>query len=198
MLRLIVADDTGRIIEAVTGMVEGVSDYRPLWEAIRRPWETRARAMYRTQGRHTGVMWPGYQETGERKWYVWKKAGILKIPIRRPGDLNDLILDWQETRRLYPALTNTRDANAVWIAKASALLVGTKVPYHPRHEYGIGRAPADWGGHQIPERPSLRLGRPFTREIQRAVSDFAGRAVQRTGRAGFTSAQVLAMMGRAA
>lgn len=198
-MRITITNTLGEVVEQLESAITRCTDFAPLWADLRGPWEHSRRVMYETLGASTGAPWPTYDETGERDWYVWWKAAVLERTIQRPSDLNDLILRWSPTERLYPSLTNTRHPWAIWRPRPLDLTMGTRVWYASRHDEGQGRAPAKLGGEPVPKRPLLRFGLAFVRDTGKALGDHAARVTRELGdgarvRSGFTTAQVLARL----
>jgi hypothetical protein len=194
-----ITDNLGNVIERIESAITMCSDFSPMWAALREPWEESRRDMYRTQGRSTGKPWPGYEDTDEAEWYVWYKAAVCGRVIQSPRDLNDLILRWTQSERLYPSLTDTRSRFAVWKAEPLSLTMGTRAPGAAKNNDGTGKAPRRMGGHAIPERKLLAFGRQFTKVVGEKQSDLAGEISRAMGdgsriRSGLTTAQAAARL----
>jgi hypothetical protein len=89
-----ITDNLGNVIERIESAITECSDFRPLWETLRRPWEDSRETMYDTQGKSTGSPWLGYEETDEADWYVWWKAAVTDQVIESPEDLNHLLFSF--------------------------------------------------------------------------------------------------------
>jgi hypothetical protein len=194
-----ITDNLGNVIERIESAITECSDFRPLWDTLRRPWEDSRETMYDTQGKSTGSPWLGYEETDESEWYVWWKAAVTDQVIESPEDLNHLLLRWTQNERLYPSLTNTRSRFAIWKEEPLALTMGTRAPGAAQNNDGTGRAPRRMGGHDIPKRLLLSFGRQFTQAVAARQSDFAGAISRSLGdqgrvRSGLTTSQVLARL----
>lgn len=199
--RIVLTDPSGAVVEAMEAALSTVSDFTPLWERLRKPWERSRTLMFATQGQHTGTPWPGYNDTPERNIYVWWKAGVLDIQVSDPSDLNPFLLRFIKMPRLYPSLVNTRNSRAIWVEQPRSLTMGTAVSYAANHEYGIGTAPAKFGGYDIPRRRLLSFGVQFSRDVGRQLTRFAGEVSNAMGRptgqrVGLSSNRVRGMAGR--
>lgn len=196
-MQITVTNNLGQVIEALESAIVGCSDFRPLWEDLRVPWEQSRRLMYLTRGRSTGAPWPSYGATSEADWYVWYKAAVMDITIEQPSDLDKWMLAWKGAHeRLRPSLTDTRARFAIWRPEPLSLTMGSRAPGAAQNNDGTGTAPRRMGGHPIPERPLLRFGRPFVADTGRAMGNHAARIAATVGRtrSGLTTAQVLARL----
>lgn len=188
---------TGEVHERLEIAIGMLDDYRPLWRRVRPAWHRSRRVMYMSGGSSTGAPWPTYEQTGERHVYRWVKGEILGRRMTR-ADL--LRWDWPR-ERLRPSLVHERHRETVWREGKRALELGTSVPYARDHDAGRGRAPRWAGGHAIPRRPILRLGRQFIRDIAEEMGIMAaevaavigprgGRRVRAGQRVGLSSGMV--------
>jgi phage gpG-like protein len=200
---LTVTDDLGRIVSRLETAIAGVDDFRPMWRRLAPAWEARGREMFRTQGRSTGSPWPQYEDTAEREFYQWYKAGILRRDVTQLRPLT-----WTPGREvLRPSFESVRHPAAVYDARRRTLEVGSAVPYAGDHNAGRGRAPERMGGHAIPRRPLLRFDRPFVLAVAEASREHAltaERTIDPSAKAapggrgiGLTSRDVNALLGAA-
>lgn len=190
-MRLVVTDDTGAIVQAIEARLDGLSDFRPLWEMLRKPWEDRSRRMFATNGRDTETPWPDYTQA-ELARYVPFKMRILGLTT----DPNRQLLRWggRPGERLRPSLENTRHPEAIWAESPKALTVGSSAPGAAPSEYGKSRAKAWMGGYMVPQRRILGFGRQFARDVSVEVGTFAASAGVR--RAGFSTADLMDLLRR--
>lgn len=196
---LTVEDSFGQLIERIDSAIVGCDDFTPFWEMLRTPWERSRKRMYDTQGRYTDTPWPTYDQTDERRFYVWWKAGVTGIDINSPSELNRLVLRWTKNERLYPSIVNTRDSRAIWRPEPNSLTIGSRAQGAAQNNGGLGKAPLFMGGHDIPTRPLFSFGRAFTQEVGQIQSAFAGEVSRRLGdgsrvRSGLTTNQVRGRM----
>lgn len=194
-----VTDNMGQLIERIDSAIVGCEDFTPFWAMMRRPWEISRRRMYDTQGKYTDTPWPTYDQTDEKRFYVWWKAGVLDIDIDSASDLNRLVLRWTRNERLYPSIVDTRNKHAIWRPEPKSLTIGSTAPGAAQNNGGIGNAPEFMGGHPIPTRPLFSFGRAFTQEVGQLQSAFAGQVSRQLGdgsrvRSGLTTNQALARM----
>jgi hypothetical protein len=114
---LTVTDDLGRIVSRLETAIAGVDDFRPMWRRLAPAWEARGREMFRTQGRSTGSPWPQYEDTAEREFYQWYKAGILRRDVTQLRPLT-----WTPGREvLRPSFESVRHPAAVYDARRRTL-----------------------------------------------------------------------------
>lgn len=167
MFELVVRDSvTGQILERIQGAIRSLQDFRPYFRRLRRPWYQTREQMFRDSGRAFG--WPSYWQTAERFRYVYAKA---RITDQKVSELR--VLRWHPREILRPSLVDPRHPKNVWDATPRALSMGTAYPPAANHDGGRGRAPEWAGGHAIPRRELVTLGRIFTGEAQIALGDHA-------------------------
>lgn len=196
-MRLIVTDDTGAIVQAIEARLDGLSDFRPLWNQLRGPWEDRSRRMFATNGRDTETPWRDYTEA-ELARYVPFKMRVLGIS----GDPNRELLRWGGSagERLRPSLENTRHPEAIWTETPKVLTVGSSSPGAAPSEYGKSKAKKWMGGYMVPQRRILGFGRQFARDVSIEVGVFAAAPNRRdralVSRAGFSSGELMDLLRR--
>lgn len=146
---------------------------------VRGWWFNRGKRMYRTRGSYTGTPWQPY--TSSERQYVAIKANIYRRAGARFSKRGDLLRWIRSGEKLYGALTNHRDPNAVYRANRKSINAGTKLGYADDLSRG-GVAPAHLGGGTYPARPMLRFsGRAMT-DLRRVIDRWARvqeRAMQR-------------------
>lgn len=121
---------------------------------------TRAREMYRTQGRSGDSPWQDY--SGEPKYRAYKQAIT--------GDAR--LLRWSPGReRLYPSLVANRHPDRVFERRGNKYTFGTRVPWADDIERG-GRGPF---GEPYPRRKVIAMSRGdedlYARIIKRVILD---------------------------
>jgi hypothetical protein len=190
-MRLTVTDDTGAIVQALEARLDGLSDFRPLWNQLRGPWEDRSRRMFATNGRDTETPWRDYTQAELARYVPWKMR-VLGITT----DPNRQLLRWggSSGERLRPSLENTRHPEAIWTETATVLTVGSSSPGAAPSEYGKSRAKKWMGNYMVPQRRILGFGAQFARDVSVEIGVFAASAGAR--RAGFSSADLMGLMRR--
>lgn len=150
--------------------VTGLDDWRPMWGAVAKAWRSDMRARFRTQGRSAGVSWPSYASTDEDAYYRYYKGGVLGVP---QSVVATLLLRWRGRERLYPSLVDESHPEHVDKRERTSWTGGTRVPYARHHDRGMGVAPERMGGHDIPRRRLVNVGRRFQRELTSITAAYA-------------------------
>lgn len=171
-----------------------LQDWSTFWGAVSIIWARTRAQVFETRGASVNRQWPTYSQTGERQY-----AAIKSSIFRRRVGAQDL-LRWQPGReRLFPSLTDESHPEYVDERSPESITLGTRVPYASNHNRGQGRAPEHLGGHTIPRRPFMAIGRPMTRQIATALGNYAGRIGdiidgEQTARVGLTTSDVTRIM----
>ena len=161
-------DDPQKLAEL---LIVGISNFRPMWDDVAKAWRADMRDRFRTQGASAGTRWPTYRQTDEEQYYQWRKAGILGMTS---AQVNRRLLRWAPGReRLFPSLISPAHPEHIDKRTRTSWTGGTLVPYAFRHDKGIGVAPEEQGGHQIPRRPLTNGSRKFNTVLLRTVTGFA-------------------------
>lgn len=156
-------------------LIQNVDDFRELWPVIARAYRRDQARRFRTQGSSSDTPWPKPLDTGERDFYALRKARILGLRLEQ---VNERALLWKGGReRLRPSFVNALHPEHVDDRTKRSITLGSRVPYAHIHDEGIGRAPAELGGHPIPRRDLKNVSRAFRRALLVDIVKWAGTQV---------------------
>ena len=136
-----------------------VSDFRPLYRAMRPAWFRHQRRMYATLGRSTGFPWSPY--TQAERQYKTVKAKLTGTAL---SAINSTLMDWPGgSHRLKRSLTVYGSSECVYDDRTSRnrLTIASLVPYAGKHDRGEGVGPAWAGSPPTPQRRLLVISRSF-------------------------------------
>ncbi len=188
-LRLEVRDNLGDLVDVIEYAISGLNRLDRKIEARgghkgsdslgsmwAEDWRESRRRHFLTQGRSNGTPWPTYDETAEREVYEPIKASIFGREMT-PAD----VLRWRGGKRgggvgedrLFRSFTIRRARGNVERIRRAQLVVGSSLRYAGRHDQGAGRAPRELGGHAIPRRPLVAIGRDTRRRLEDSAIKYA-------------------------
>lgn len=189
-VRFTITDSSGEVVDALRATIDGLSDFRPMFDALRPEWYASRRMMFDTLGADSDTPWPRYEETPEDRRYVYVKAAILGDRGGRTPSTD--ILQWGGPNRLRRAVQG-ESSEGTWVSESSAATVTVDVPYASNHDEGRGTAP-EWAWprgvpYTTPHRRIMSPAGSFAGSFADVVSGFVGES---GGAIGLKSAQVIA------
>lgn len=140
---------------SLSRFADEVTDFRPFWEGrFKALWYEERRRDFALEGLATGSSWARLSPA----YAAWKAQHFPGAPILT------------RTGALRAALSAPDAEGSVWQPTATALTVGTTVPYGLYHQRGTRR---------MPQRPPLRLWPGFGRVVGKQLQEVVVAAWQR-------------------